>query len=159
MLTNNELIILSYLRKNARTSVSKIASETNIPVTTVFNKLRQLEDKKIITKYTSLIDYSLLNYHVRVNFAVKADKKTKLLDFLLQHKNVNSVSKLGNGHDFYFETIFPDMAELYAFVESLEPFGIKSIQEHHIIEDIKKEELFMRGDEVIFYPEHMLENN
>jgi len=70
MLTETDLIILSFMRQNARSSVSKIASETGIATTTVFNRLRMLEDRKIITKYTTLLDYSMLDYHVRVNFAV-----------------------------------------------------------------------------------------
>jgi len=145
MLTETDLIILSFMRQNARSSVSKIASETGIATTTVFNRLRMLEDRKIITKYTTLLDYSMLDYHVRVNFAVKARKKFDLLDYVTGHRNVNSVLRLRQDFDYYLETIFPDMAELYSFVESLEKFGPERIEEHHMIEDIMQETLFCRN--------------
>jgi len=155
MLTNNEKTVLGFLRENARSSVSKIAERTDIPVTSVFNILKKLEDKKIIKKYTTLLDYSKLMFHVQVNFAVSAKKKKELLEYLVAHHNVNSVFRAGNGIDYYFETVFHDMAELYDFIESLDGFELNSIHEHHLIEDIAREKLFLRDDEFIFYPEHM----
>jgi len=142
MLTDNELTVLSHIRENARTSVAKIGAKANMPATTVFANLKKLEDKKIIRKYTCFLDYQKLKMFVRVNFAVKAGKKSELLNFLLEHPNINSVSRVGREHDFYFETIFPDMAVLYKFIESLDQFEPTLIHEHYIIEDIVREQLF-----------------
>ncbi len=146
MLTKKEMIVLGHLRENARTSVSKISESTDIPPATVFNCLKRLEDNKVISRYTSLLDFSRLMFNVQVNFAVKAKKKKELLDYLVRHGNVNSVFRAGNDIDYYFETIFHDMADLYDFMESLDDFGLVSIHEHHLIEDIARERLFERDD-------------
>jgi Lrp/AsnC family transcriptional regulator, leucine-responsive regulatory protein len=155
MLTNNTKTILGYLQQNARSSVSKIASETSIPVSTVLKKLTTLENDKIIQKYTTLLNYWNLKYFVRVNFAVNAKDKQGLLKHLKLHKNVNSLFLTKGDFDYYFETIFRDMAELYNFIESLDEFGLKTIKEHHIIEDVVKENFFVNDDPLIIYPNHM----
>jgi Lrp/AsnC family transcriptional regulator, leucine-responsive regulatory protein len=155
MLTNNTKTILGYLQKNARSSVSKIASETNIPVNTVLKRLSNFENDKVIQKYTTLLNYSKLQYFVRVNFAVSVKEKQALLKHLKSNKNVNSLYLTKGDFDYYFETIFRDMAELYNFIESLDDYGLKTIKEHHIIEDVVKENFFVNDDPLIIYPDHM----
>jgi Lrp/AsnC family transcriptional regulator, leucine-responsive regulatory protein len=155
MLTNNTKTILGYLQKNARSSVSKIASETRIPVNTVLKKLTKFENENIIKKYTTLLNYSKLKYFVRVNFAVTAKDKQALLEHLKMHKNVNSLYLTKGDFDYYFETIFRDMAELYNFIESLDDYGLKTIKEHHVIEDVVKENFFVNDEPLILYPDHM----
>lgn len=155
MLTNSTKTILGFLQENARSSVSKIASETNISVNIILKKLKNLEDNKIIQKYTSLLNYSKLKYFVRVNFAISVKEKKAVLEYLQRHKNVNSLYATKGNYDYYFETIFRDMAQLYDFIESLDQYDLLTIKEHHIIEDVVKENFFVNDDPVIIYPNHM----
>jgi DNA-binding Lrp family transcriptional regulator len=147
MLTKKEKKVLGCLRENSRMSVSMISEMTDIPPATAFNCLRRLEDRKIISRYTSLLDFSMLMYNVQVNFAVRARKRKELLGYLIGNRNVNSVYRAGSDTDFYFETVFHDMSELYDFIESLDDFGLQSIHEHHVIEAITRERLFERDKE------------
>jgi len=68
MLPEKDLLILKHLRNNARKTLTSISKETNIPTSTVFDRLR-IHEKGIIKKYTSIIDIeNLANKTVEPNF-------------------------------------------------------------------------------------------
>jgi len=139
MLTDDELLILKSLRKDARTSVASIADRIGIPTSRVYSKMRKLE-QTIILRYTSILRYPRLRMHVRVNMVLRSRNTGGLLRYLKDHSSVNSIYRTRN-LDFYIETVFPDIAELYRFTESLEKFKLISIEQHHIIEDIVREKV------------------
>jgi len=138
MLKEKELILLTHLRKNSRKSLAKISKESSIPISTLFDTLKRLESS-IVLKHTSLIDFSKLGYSFRVNFALSSKNKHELREFLMQSYNVNTLSSLINGYDFYVECVFRDLKEMTEFKEKLEKFGLKDIKENFIVEEIKKE--------------------
>jgi DNA-binding Lrp family transcriptional regulator len=156
-----ELLILSYIRKNARKSIAGISAETNISVSTVLSKLNLLE-ANVIKKYTTLVDFQKLGYNVLINFAIKSGgtvkDQIKLKEFLLSHLSVNSLFIAGQDYDYYAETVFHDIKSLYDFIDELFLFNIQRLDEHHIIEEIKKEEFLSKydPDNHIQYPKHML---
>ncbi len=133
-----EVELLRHLRQNSRKPLSKISKETSIPTSTLFELLKKLENT-VITKHTSLIDYSKLGYNLKINFAIKTQQKQQLKQFLMTHKNVNSLFSSINDHDFYVECIFKDLMQVIEFREQLEQYNVKDIQETHIVEEIKKE--------------------
>jgi len=153
MLNQTELLILDELRKNSRTSIATISSKLGIPATTILMKMKKLE-KAVIEKYTSIVNFQKLGMYVRVNFAIKARYKDKLEKHIIEHPNVNSVCTLSGEYDYYFETVFPDMASLYNFIESLDEYGLFKIDEHHIIEDLQREKISLVEDN-IKYPKHL----
>ncbi|MBT3408942.1 Lrp/AsnC family transcriptional regulator [Candidatus Woesearchaeota archaeon] len=146
----DDMKILSHLRKNARTSLTKLSKYTGIPISTIFEKIKTHE-KELITKHTSIIDFFKLGYTTRANIVIKIDKKNRneIEEFLLKHQNVNSVYKITNNFDFLIEGIFLNLLELEKFHESLEDkFKIKSKQTYYILKDIKREG-FMSNPELI----------
>ena len=126
-----------------------ISRETNIPISTIFDKVNKL-GKSTISKYSPLLDFQKLGFGIRINFVLKANdkKKQELKDFLLTNKNVNSMLRLNNDFDFFIETVFRDMKGLEEFSESLEKFKIKKKKEFFIIEDLKKEEFLTKPEHV-----------
>ncbi|MBA3064613.1 Lrp/AsnC family transcriptional regulator [Candidatus Woesearchaeota archaeon] len=142
-------MILTHLRADSRKSLAMISRETNIPISTIFDKVNKL-GKSTISKYSPLLDFQKLGFGIRINFALKANDKRKqeFKDFLLKNKNVNSMLRLNNGFDFFIETVFRDMKGLEEFSESLEPFKIKKKKEFFIIEDLKKEDFFTKPEHI-----------
>lgn len=134
-----ELVLLKHLRENARKSFVKISKEVQIPVSTLFDVLGRLE-RNVILKHTSLVDFSKLGYSLKVNFIIACEDKHKVKKFLLEHSNVNTLSSLINGSDFFVECIFKDMKEVMNFREDMQYIGIKDIEEIFVVEEIKKEE-------------------
>jgi len=137
-----DVLLLRSLRKNARETLTNISRDINIPVSTIFDKLRFYEEG-IITKHTSLIDFSKLGFSTRANITLKVKKneKDKIKEFLLENPNVNSVYRINNGYDFLVEGVFHNIMELEEFCDALDiKFKIKSKQIFYIIEDLKREE-------------------
>jgi len=142
-------LILTHLRADSRKSLAMINRETNIPISTIFDKVNKLGESTI-SKYSPLLDFQKLGFGIRINFVLKANDKKKqdLNDFLLENKNVNSMLRLSNDFDFFIETVFRDMKGLEEFSESLEKFKIKKKKEFFIIEDIKKEEFLTKPEHI-----------
>ncbi len=130
------------LRKNSRMSLRDISRKTNVPVSTVFDKLRKLQ-QEIILKHTTLYDFAKLGCPLRVDYVIKVgDRRREELKSLLLHSaSVNSVFRTNNGNDFYVEAIFRDLKGISDFDEELGRLGAKA-QLFHIVEELKREEFF-----------------
>jgi DNA-binding Lrp family transcriptional regulator len=138
--TKKDILLMTYFRKNARENLTQISRLTRIPVSTIFDKLREFE-KGLIQKHTTLIDFRMLGFDIRVDmlFKVSKDSKLEFKDFLMNNENVNSVFRITNGYDYLVEVIFKDMADMQKFAELLDKFKIESKQELFILEDLKRE--------------------
>ncbi|MBD3164542.1 hypothetical protein GF323_05030 [Candidatus Woesearchaeota archaeon] len=148
MITKKDAQILSHLRNNARKKVTHISNDLEIPVTTIYDKIRAHE-KRFVKKHVTLLDFPSLGMHARANLAIRVDKdiKPQLQSFLMQHPNVNSLSKVNFNSDFLAEVVFPNMIHIEDFVDSLEKkFKINNIQVYSIIDDLKKEDFLTKLD-------------
>lgn len=147
--TDKEMLLISYLRQNARKNLTAISRCTGIPVSTLFEKIKQLE-RSLIKKHTVLLDFSKIGFDVRVNFALKAGKhaREKIMEFLMKHSRVNSVYRINNGYDFMAECIFRSMKEASEFSEQLEELKVKEVREYYILDELKKES-FMSDPELM----------
>ena len=148
MLKEKELNLLSYFRNNARISLTKLSRMTNIPVSTIYDKLKDYERKKLIKKSTAIIDFRKLGYEIRnqILISAKKDNKEELQKFLIKHPKVNTIYRINNGYDFLIETVFKNMNEMDEFMKSLEIFEPANKKEFFIMEDLKREE-FLTGKE------------
>lgn len=144
-LDEKELMVLSELRKDSRQSLAEISRKTNIPVTTIFDKLKRLEAELII-KHTSFIDFSKIGFNIKVALLLKSNGKEELENFLINHGNINLICAISADYDYFAEGIFKGMGELYNFIEDTEGIGAKKIAHYYIEEDIKKEGMFLDRD-------------
>lgn len=138
--SRKDLLLMSYFRKNSRENLTRISRQTQIPVSTIFDKLRIFE-KNLIRRYTALIDFKKVGFDIKIHmlFKLEKEKKEEFKNFLLKNFNVNSIFKVNNGFDFLIEGIFKDMDDLNKFIEQLDQFKIINRQELFILEDIKRE--------------------
>jgi len=151
MINKKDLQIIAHLRQDARMPLTTMSRKTNIPVSTIFDRLKANESS-LIVKHTCLLDFNKLGYSVRANitFRVERDDKEKLKEFLLKNASVNSLYKINNGFDYLVECIFKQIKDMDSFMDDVEnKFRIIDKQLFFIIEDLKKEE-FMANPEMIF---------
>ncbi len=144
MLSKKDLLILTQLRKDARNSLALIARSTGIPVSTVFERTKALE-KSVITKNTTLLNFSLLGHSLRVNFVLRAADQEKLVAYL-EHPSVNTVYRL-MGDCFFVEAAFRDMMGKERFMEGLKDFA-EVEDSHYVIEDVKREAFLTRPSHI-----------
>lgn len=141
--------IISALRKDARMPLTIMSRKTGIPVSTIFDKIKNYQGN-LITKHTCMINFSKLGYSACAKIIVKVDrgKREELKQFLNKNPNVNSLFKINNGYDFMFEAIFQNLKDIEDFLESMEDrFRIIEKQVFYITEDIKRE-CFMEDYEI-----------
>ena len=135
------LLVMTYLRLNARESLTTLSRKTAIPVSTIYDKLKLYKDHFII-KYTTLINFARLGFNARANILLKADRDSRqaLREYLINHYHVNSVYKISNGYDFLVEGIFRNVKEVEDFLDILgDKFTIEETAVYYIVEDLKKE--------------------
>jgi len=145
---NNELLLLSHFRRNARESLTKISRKTSIPVSTIFDRLKSYENG-LIKKHTVLLDFNKLGYMARANAMLQLSSESRVAakEFLLKNNVVNSLYKINNGFDYFVELICKDMKELEQFLEDLEQkFQIKQKMVFYIIEDLAREKFMTEPD-------------
>ena len=155
-LQKKDLSIISQLRINARETLTNMSKKTKVPISTIYDRLKQQEGN-IIKKHTSLINWNILGFNAWAIIALRTTKedRQKLREYLTKHQNINSVFKINNGFDFMIEGIFRNIKEIEEFIEHLEEkFKIKTKQVYYIIDDIKRES-FMSDSEMIdiLFPE------
>jgi DNA-binding Lrp family transcriptional regulator len=137
-----DLLVLSYLRQNARMKLTEMSKESRIPVSTLFDMIRSFEMKGVISKLTSLVKFERLGYRGRaivVLAACRADRQ-RLQELLEGNRNVNSLYRVNSGWDFMVELVFPGIKEVEDFIEDLEEgFQLKDKKVFYVIDEIMKE--------------------
>ncbi|MBS3168582.1 Lrp/AsnC family transcriptional regulator [Candidatus Woesearchaeota archaeon] len=149
-MNKKELLIIANLRKNARESLTMMSKKTAIPISTIYERLKSYEGK-IITRYTSLVDFSQMGFTIRATIflKVKREFRDRLKEHLLLSKSLNSVYRVNNGYDFMLDGIFKEVKDVEVFLERLDnDFGVEDTYVSYIIDEIKRED-FMSSPEYL----------
>ena len=149
MIRKKELMLLACLRNNARETLTSISKKTNIPVSTIFDKLKEYE-KTFIKKHTSILDFKKLGYDIRINILLKVDrsKRHALEQFLMSEASVNNIFRINNIYDYLVDAIFKNIKEFQEFTDKLESFEILEITEHFVVDELKRENFLSDKDYV-----------
>jgi len=148
MFGKKDMLILTYLRRNARITLTNLSKKTRIPISTLFDKLK-LHEKDVIIKHTALFDFAKLGYNTKANIILKVNKtqRDELKDHLAKHQNINTVYRITNGFDFMIEGIFKNIVEMEDFIDRLEDkFDITEKKTFYVIDDIKREEFLTQTE-------------
>lgn len=140
-MTSRHIQLISALREDSRKKLTEISKQTNIPISTLFDVLKEVQGS-LVTKNTVLLNFFNLGYHAHAQVFLKVDQlvKEELRKHLALNPCVNSLYKTNNGWDFMIETVHKNVRELDDFLEKLnQKFIIKEQQIHYLIDEIKKE--------------------
>ena len=143
--------LLHHLRENSREKLTTISKKTKIPISTLFDLLKELQGT-FITKSTILLDYHRLGYGARAHVFIKVsnDTREQLQKHLQCHTNVNSIHKINNRWSFVIETIHKNIRDLDKFLENIEKsFNIENKEIHYIIDEVKREGFVMEPIEMV----------
>jgi Lrp/AsnC family leucine-responsive transcriptional regulator/Lrp/AsnC family transcriptional regulator len=125
MIDEKDQQIMDALCKNARLSTKQIAKKTNIPITTVFNRIKNLEKNGIIKNYTCIFDKKKLGRGVSANILlnINFDKLSKkmmneedLAEKLLKTTGVESVETISGEADMMIKVSVEDIDRLNDFL-------------------------------------------
>ncbi len=136
--------MLQALRSNARLSLTQMSRKTNIPISTLFDKLK-VHQKRTILKHTTIIDFSAIGFDARVQFLIKGagSQRARLKAHLRSCEEVNTIFAITNGFDFLVEGIFPKVGDVHQFKNELHKnFSQIECNTHFVVEDVKREGFF-----------------
>lgn len=139
--SKKDLEIIVELRKDSRSQLTTISKHTGIPISTIYDRLKN-KSGALIKKNISILNFDLLGFNTTAKVCIKAgkSKKKELIEYLSKHQNVNSLFKINNGFDYLVEVIFKNVKDLEEFLEEVdEKFIIRQRVVFYVIDDIIRE--------------------
>ncbi|MFV9568454.1 Lrp/AsnC family transcriptional regulator [Thermoanaerobacter mathranii] len=142
--------ILDLLCENSRLTEKQMAAITGLSEEEVKNTIKSLEDKKVLLKYTTLVDWEKAGREVVTALIdVKVAPQQGLgfnaiAERICQFEEVKSVSLISGTYDLSVEVEGKTMKEIALFVaERLAPIdGVLSTTTHFILKRYKKDGVF-----------------
>ncbi|MBS3128308.1 Lrp/AsnC family transcriptional regulator [Candidatus Woesearchaeota archaeon] len=142
MMKPKDVAILAALRQDGRQKLTQMSKQVNLPISTLYDRLKTHE-KNFIQKHASLLNFDALGFQTRAHvlFKVHKEEKEQFMETLQRAPFINSIYKINNGFDFLTECIFRNIHELESFLENLEgKHRIKSKEVYYIIQDVTREQ-------------------
>jgi len=139
-------LILSWLRQNARITLTKLSKKTRIPISTLHDHIKA-EQKKGIYRHVTIINFAQLGYNTKAQVLIKCkEKKSEFEEHLQQQNYVNSFYRINNDYDFLAECVAKNMKELESHLDKLnEQYSIET-KVHFVIDEIKKEKFLSQPE-------------
>lgn len=141
MLTQKDWLLVANMRQNSRENLTTISRRTGIPVSTIYDHVRQ-QTGLLYIKHVALLNFGRLGFGTKVYMLIRTPKQNRehLQTFLELHWNVNTLFKVNNGYDFGAECVFKDVSALEEFLHKLEDeHGVKELEVHYVLEELKRE--------------------
>jgi len=113
--------ILEILKRNAKASLKEISRDLDLPITTVYYRLKRLEKEGIIDSYTIKINYEKLGYRVKAFILIKYDSSSEisqkdLLKKLKSFDNVEEAYIITGEYDILLKIISKSIEDLSTFI-------------------------------------------
>lgn len=99
MLDEKDLRIIEVLKQNSKLTTQQIAKKVNIPITTIHNRIKNLERLGVIKGYSVVLDYKMLG--------------RPILGYVL----VTAVSALPTGKKLFQEDVAKEIRKLHGVEE------------------------------------------
>ena len=113
-----DLIIINALKKDASLSVAKLAINTNLPSTTIFNRVKKLKDSGIIKNYTINLDKDRVYGNIIGIILIKATNtdQRQIVKKLLEHPSVENAAIMTGNTDIVIRIRVKSIDELNKFI-------------------------------------------
>ena len=117
--------IISELKQNAKLSTQQIAKRTRIPITTIHNRIKNLEKEGVIKGYTVLLDNKKIGKPIAAYVLITVDYKLlkeikksqyELAQQLMKHQAVESSAMITGAADIIIKLRLGSIDELNEFV-------------------------------------------
>ena len=147
MSSERTLHIIKHLRKNSRISLKELGRRTQIPVSTLFDKLKEFP---FIKSYTCLLNYKQLGYDLRLILLLKAQQEHKqaLELFLKEQSSLNALAEVNNGYDYMAELFFRNIREYHKFLKLMQVYT-KAYQEIFILNELEEEAFLSKKKNIV----------
>ena len=113
--------ILEKLNENARKSYREIARELKISLTTVSNRIKRMEEEKVIERYIPLINQEKIGYDLTavINVKISHGKLLQVQEKISKDKHVSGVYDITGDWDSLIIAHFKDRRDLNGFIKGV----------------------------------------
>jgi Lrp/AsnC family leucine-responsive transcriptional regulator len=128
MLDNIDMAILRELQSDCKKTTHQLAKVLNIPRTTIHNRIKKLEDKKIIKKYKAVVDSAKIGKRVTaiIHIVVSREQSAKeIIDRLAKSNMVLEAYIVAGQFDIIVKVVVKDTQELSSLMYSADS-GLRS---------------------------------
>ena len=137
---NLDYNILKELANNTRISTKDLANKLKSTVSTINNRIRKLENERIIALYTVNIDWSKFGYrwfHLRISLR-DYSKKNQIIKYMQNNPYLIRRFKFINlDMDLHFTLLLKNMHQLRTIIEDLSTKFPNSINDYHFYSTYK----------------------
>ncbi|MBU0535436.1 MAG: Lrp/AsnC family transcriptional regulator [Nanoarchaeota archaeon] len=139
-MNQNEKEILKRLRHGKKANISKIARELCLPISTVSDRIKRIDEKYVI-KRSSLIDFQNSGYFAHELLALKANSSQKgdLLQYLKAQNCVNTIYATNTDYSYLIEIVCKDHLELVNWLGQLKSMFEVDFTSYQILKIEEKE--------------------
>jgi DNA-binding Lrp family transcriptional regulator len=113
--------IINILNEDARKSYREIARKLNVSLTTISNRIKRLEDEKIIERYIPLINQEKMGYDLTaiINVKISHGKLIEVQERISLDKHVSGVYDITGEWDSLIIAHFKDRRDLNGFIKGV----------------------------------------
>ena len=135
--------IIAQLRQDSRASLTCISQRIGVPISTVFDRMKQLRGQAI-AKFTCIVDFRRLGLdaHSFAVFRVSKPNREAFSTYLGDHANVNSVYRINHRDGFLVELVFKEIVALEDFIEKTDQlFATRPEHIFDVVDVVNREEV------------------
>ena len=127
-------ILLNELKKDSKRSVQDLSKATKIPSTTVYNRIKALEEEGIIKQYTIKLDNKKVG-KVQAFFEVSLNPSVNVSEFLKKIK-ADEVYSVAGDYQFLIKSTFNDLGGVYSFTAQLQQAKADKVKTTIVLEEL-----------------------
>ena len=131
--------LLYELTKDANISVPNLSKKLGINASVLYSRIKRLTKKKLIKKFTIIIDDSLLGIGVKASVGINRDPKfkTSIYESLMKTPEVVSISEVTGRFDMMVRVYAENLEQLHSVV--IEKIGkVEGIQNTETFVELQK---------------------
>jgi Lrp/AsnC family leucine-responsive transcriptional regulator len=118
--------ILKELQVNARTTFAELGRRVGLTTPAVIERMRKLEDARIITGYRAEIDTSKVGLPITafIRMSISGVDYSHIIEVAEQSKEVLECHRGTGGDSFILKVAVADVEHLQSLIDRLTPYGI-----------------------------------
>lgn len=132
--------IMQLLQHNARMSISQISKEVSMSQPSVKERILKLEEKNIISGYTTVFNLRDLNRGTTTFILLKTEHCQEIVDFCKEAMEVTDLFRISGEYNYLIKVQTASIEELAEFQDSLIKLGpskshisMKNIMENRVL--------------------------
>ena len=136
-----DIKILEVLQENARVSISDLSKKVNLSLSAVSERLKKLENSKIISKYTVILEPKLMGKDLSVIISIGLESTSdtqSFLDFVQSEPEILECHYITGEYEYMLKVTTTNTHTLEMIMNRIKSFnGIKRTQTNVILSTTK----------------------